>query len=735
MTLRAWTRWALSRLSHRAPLDDTREGSVSEDTPAPPASVDVIVPIFGAAPELLRCLDSLARHPDPASHTFVLVVDGPQPPDVEEALASGLGALPSGRTRLLRNPERRGFVASVNRGMADLEADVVLLNSDTEVTAGWLEKLQAAAYSSGGGHGDALLQQCDSGIVAASVRGQRHSRGAHRRLVRRAGRARFAPRVSPDPHGRRPVPLRQEEGLDALGLFDEERFGLGYGEENDFCFRALKAGYLNVLDDATFIFHAGHRSFGASRSARVKAAERRLTRIHPEYLPTIARFMREDPLGPARERVLAALMPPRISRSGGGPARVAHLLQGWPPFNHAGTEAYARSLAVRQAGWRDVSVHARLEDAGRELGEATELQDGGIRVRLVVNNFTQRDPRSRRNALHNPTLERDFARFLDEQRPELVHVHHLAGHSLGLLRVIAARRLPLVLQVQDWWLVCARANLSMADRSLCPGPSTSRCARCMPLTGVPPGGAPDPPSLRPSPVPGQPLGPPGRRPGDGLGVRRGKPAAHRPPGPGRARSRDPVRRRKAPAARAGPGQGRPLRFGFLGAIMPHKGVHVAVEAFRGVDAARATLDVVGDLNALPAYTRELQARATPAVRFAGRVPEAEKARLLSDLDILVVPSLGLESFGLAAREAMAGGVPVLASRRGALTEAFEDGVCGAYFEPGDAAGLRAWVDRLDERPQIVAEWARRLPAVKTMDAHAEEIEAVYAQVMAARRIR
>ncbi len=166
--------------------------------------------------------------------------------------------------------------------------------------------------------------------------------------------------------------------------------------------------------------------------------------------------------------------------------------------------------------------------------------------------------------------------------------------------------------------------------------------------------------------------------------------------------------------------------------MPHKGVHVAVEAFRDIDEARATLEVVGDLAALPAYTRELRAKATPAVRFSGSVPEDEKARRLSGFDVLVVPSLGLESFGLAAREAMALGVPVLASRRGALTEAFEDGVCGAFFDAGDAAGLRVWIERLCERPQTVAEWAGRLPAVKTMDAHAEEIEAVYESVLAAR---
>src|SRR6185295_2130246 len=54
----------------------------------------------------------------------------------------------------------------------------------------------------------------------------------------------------------------KRKALERLGLFDEASFGLGYGEESAFCFRALEAGFLNVLDDATFIYHAGQRSFG-----------------------------------------------------------------------------------------------------------------------------------------------------------------------------------------------------------------------------------------------------------------------------------------------------------------------------------------------------------------------------------------------------------------------------------------------------------------------------------------
>ena len=145
-----------------------------------------------------------------------------------------------------------------------------------------------------------------------------------------------------------------------------------------------------------------------------------------------------------------------------------------------------------------------------------------------------------------------------------------------------------------------------------------------------------------------------------------------------------------------------------------------------------------------------------AVALAGRFEEARKAEIFANLDVLIVPSLGLESFGLVAREAMHHGVPVLASRRGALVEIFEgargaaraeadpgpaveaesaaaigegDGA-GALFAAGDAAALRRWVDRLVAEPELLARWVRLLPAVKGADEHAEEIEEIYRRVLA-----
>ena len=123
------------------------------------------------------------------------------------------------------------------------------------------------------------------------------------------------------------------------------------------------------------------------------------------------------------------------------------------------------------------------------------------------------------------------------------------------------------------------------------------------------------------------------------------------------------------------------------------------------------------------------------MRFAGSFPEAAKAAVFDGMDVLIVPSLGLESFGIAAREAMARGVPVLASRLGALTEVHAGRECGALFTPGSVEELRGWIERLAAEPGIVDRWRQNLPPIEGLAAHAEEIETIYREVLAGRRGR
>jgi len=175
---------------------------------------------------------------------------------------------------------------------------------------------------------------------------------------------------------------------------------------------------------------------------------------------------------------------------------------------------------------------------------------------------------------------------------------------------------------------------------------------------------------------------------------------------------------------------RPIRFGFVGSIAPHKGVHVAVKAMRAISPSDATLHVWGDADAFPAYVASM--KDCPNVVFEGRFREEEKPRVFAAMDVLLVPSIGLESFGLAAREAMACGVPVVASDGGALSEMFEPGIGGESFPAGDAVALTEILRRLVKDPSIIDRWSEHLPRPKRDDVHAEEIEQVYRSVLAAR---
>jgi GT2 family glycosyltransferase/glycosyltransferase involved in cell wall biosynthesis len=671
-----------------------------------PGAVDVIVPVYGAAAELGRCLDSVAASSDLNRHRVVLVVDGPQEAAVEAVISAST-------MRVLRNPQRLGFAASVNRGMRATEGDVVLLNSDTIVTAGWLEKLIDAAYT----HGDVgTVTPLSNHATLCSV-----PRAFEENLIPSgfdvASFARLVEGVSARSYPLLPTGVGfclyiRRALLDDVGLFDAQRFGLGYGEENDFCMRALARGWLHTADDATFIFHAGHRSFGASRDARLRRSRVTLSRRHPRYMATIAEFMRVDPLAEVRARIVAAIG--RGAQRAPTALRVAHLVHGWPPFQHAGTELYAYWLVSRQRERHDVAVYARAADPSRGEREAVELLDGGARVRLVTNNFTARDP-LRRNAIRDRALERDFERFLRSERPQVLHVHHLAGHAFSLAGVARRLGIPIVMQLQDWWFLCARVNRFDRDGNRCSGPAPAKCARCATLTKFPMANrllhalrrAAARAALRAADA--FVAGSEAIRADYAALVPRSTPFHVIPYGVAIA----PTREERAPAKR-------PIRFGYVGSIAPHKGVHVAAEAMRGIDDA--TLHVWGDADAFPEYVRGLTGNAI----FEGRFREDEKPRVFASMDVLLVPSIGLESFGLAAREAMARGVPVIATEGGALSEMS----CGALVPPGDAAALRAILRRVVEEPAIVDRWAARLPQPKSADAHAEEIERVYRQVLA-----
>ncbi len=231
------------------------------------AAVDIIICVHNALQDLQRCLASVLQHTG-QPYSLIVVDDGSDLPtrDYLAEFARTEGAA------LLRNEQAQGYTRAANQGLRRSSADyVVLLNSDTVVTAGWLDRLVSCAESDPrtGLVGPLSNTASWQSIPEIEALGDWASNPLPAGMtIEEVGRlvALYSGRLYPT------VPflngfclLIRREVIREIGYFDEENFGAGYGEENDFELRARKAGWQLAVADDTYIYHAQSRSYSQEK--------------------------------------------------------------------------------------------------------------------------------------------------------------------------------------------------------------------------------------------------------------------------------------------------------------------------------------------------------------------------------------------------------------------------------------------------------------------------------------
>ncbi|MGZ4716655.1 MAG: glycosyltransferase family 2 protein, partial [Acidimicrobiales bacterium] len=201
--------------------------------------VSIILPVYAGLDDVRRCLDSVARHAATTATPFeLLIVDYASPDAAVSELVdrTAADAHPFAVT-VVRNPQNRGFVASVNIGFAAAQGDVVVLNADTVVTEGWLDRLVDAASAEDVA---TVTPLTNSGSICTLPRSIIDAFGLDGDAPRIDECGQFLARFGA---GLRPDIITgvgfcmdvTRPALDLCGHFDEEAFGRGYGEEVDFC--------------------------------------------------------------------------------------------------------------------------------------------------------------------------------------------------------------------------------------------------------------------------------------------------------------------------------------------------------------------------------------------------------------------------------------------------------------------------------------------------------------------
>ena len=266
--------------------------------------VSVVIPVYNAPRELERCLASV--YSTVPGDTEVVVIDDASPdPSTAEVLRRWRERLPVS-WKFHANQKNRGFVATANLGMRLTQNDVVLLNSDTEVTPGWLQALQRCLSS------DPLIATAtpwtNNGEIASipgfcQVNPVPPDASAMAGVIARSGAA-----IYPElPTAVGFCMAISRSAIDRIGVFDEVLFGKGYGEENDFSVRAAQAGMRNVLCDDAYVVHLGGRSFGPIGLKPDESSMQRLLSRHPDYLRQVQEFIESDPLAARRATIIDAM--------------------------------------------------------------------------------------------------------------------------------------------------------------------------------------------------------------------------------------------------------------------------------------------------------------------------------------------------------------------------------------------------------------------------------------------
>ncbi|MGA9572662.1 MAG: glycosyltransferase [Lysobacterales bacterium] len=264
----------------------------------------IIVPIFNAFEHVEACLDSIAR--TLPSDTGVLLIDDASTDRRLQPLLNAWVNEAKPFRQLLLHRENRGFVATANHGMRLAGKDLVLLNSDTEVTPGWLQSL-ADCLDSDDSIATATPWSNNGEIVSIPGFCMSNPAPADADAVARGIKSCGHPAYPDMPTAVGFCMAVSRRAIERIGVFDEVTFGRGYGEENDFCQRAEQAGLRNVLCDDAYVVHHGGASFGPLGLKPDDKSMQRLLAKHPDYLRNVTEFIKADPLAARRAQILGCL--------------------------------------------------------------------------------------------------------------------------------------------------------------------------------------------------------------------------------------------------------------------------------------------------------------------------------------------------------------------------------------------------------------------------------------------
>ena len=387
--------------------------------------------------------------------------------------------------------------------------------------------------------------------------------------------------------------------------------------------------------------------------------------------------------------------------------KILYLIHQFYPEFYTGTEKFVLNLSrmMQKAGNRvKVITYSFYEDSfyDQRRGEilCKEFLYNGIPILAIKH---KQLPDDIHHAIGNTAITEIADDLIRMEQADIVHI----GHTMrvgALAQALKPLGIPYILTLTDFFLACPKVNLVPSRQALCSGPEQGEaCGKLCPelqsdyiqqrlefakniLLNA-----------RMLVAPSAFVAGVFMREFPGLAVK----VVHH------GLSFERLKRNQRTYAR-----GDRIVFCYAGSFNPHKGTHVLVEAFKRLNPSNAVLKIYGS-GPNEAYVKSLTSMAVTNgnIEFCGVFPESQAGEVLSNVDVVVVPSLCYENYPMTLHEALACNIPVIATNLGGMAEKIKDGFNGFLFKMGDSRHLQTVLEAIVNDPAVLNPLKRNISSM------------------------
>lgn len=425
---------------------------------------DVIIPIYNAYDATVNCIESVIKNTNLKEDRLILINDC----SPDERISTHINAVKSQYPELnivvIENEKNKGFVGTVNVGMRYSDNDVLLLNSDTIVGKAWLNRMKNCAYGQPkvatvtAMSNNATLVSVPQGLMRNEIPDDITIDEYNDMLTKCAYRE--YPEL-PTAHGFC-VYIRRE-ALDKVGLFDEESFGRGYGEENDFSFRCMDYGFKNLLCDDVIVYHLESQSFSNERSKVIDEHSEILQNRYMGYYQSQEHWFRAFPILHICRNVYYNL----------GLRKKKNILMVIHEWDNTvgGTTAHVRDIISALSDRFNFHV---LFPTGNKytiesfFGEESEKMTLPFTIEKTAryNHY---------NNIYKEMLDYVVRAFAIST----VHIHHMLGHYFDIADVTKKYNINSIITLHDTYAICPAVGMLYCNEKYCGDMPEKDCRNCL----------------------------------------------------------------------------------------------------------------------------------------------------------------------------------------------------------------------------------------------------------------